>query len=109
MVRIVRLRTVGDAGPYDGWGTNVAVGMDRGDRLGTIRESPLRMLNIVSHATEKIVRIVRSRAHVALRGANVLTPLRRWGRAAVAIRFVKGRIILCVATVMVRYPSCTEA
>ena len=33
MVRIVRLRTVGDAGPYDGCGTSVAVRIVRGDSL----------------------------------------------------------------------------
>ena len=46
------------------------------------------MLNIVSHVTEKIVCIVRSRAHVALRGANVLTPLLWLGRSSAAVEAV---------------------
>ena len=78
----------------------VAVRIVRG---GCFREGkPLPYGGWWTNVAVGVVRDGRFRAHT-------VTPLQRWGRSTVAIRFVKDRIILCVATVMVRYPSCTRA
>ena len=44
IVQIVRLRTVGDAGPYEGWGTNVAVEGCAGRLFSGGGTPPLRRL-----------------------------------------------------------------